>query len=358
MGQLGTPDAPTAQALRPYLRQFLSDRRVIDYSPFIWQPILQGIILNTRPRRSARLYQRIWLPEGSPLLVYSQQQAQGLQARLGEGYRVVLGMRYGNPSIAAAMAQLEAEGIERIIVLPMFPQFSSTTTASIYDAVYSAAAGRRCPLFHSHKRSIPTLRFIEPYYAYPGYLEAMASLLREQLDRLGAYPDHFVITFHGIPNRYIQTGDLYRAQCEATARLLATAMDWADDEWTLCFQSRFGPEAWLEPYTDATLEGLAKRGVKRPLVFSPGFVTDCLETLDELGHEGREQFVQGGGQADHYTLSPCLNSYPNWLDALTALVRQHAAGWIPPEAGHGWAKPSVAMAGQLFTHVAQSIDDC
>ncbi len=328
VAQLGTPDAPTPQALRPYLKQFLSDRRVIDYHPLLWQIILRGIILNTRPPRSAQLYQRIWLPEGSPLLVYSQQQVVGLQARLGEGFRVVLGMRYGNPSIESAMHSLAAEGIERIIVLPMFPQFSSTTTTSIYDAVYTAAAGRRCPLFHERKRTAPTLRFVEPYYDHPAYIAALTAHLKEQIAAQPTPPDHIVISFHGIPRRYVEEGDPYRHHCEATARLLAEAMGWRGEEWTLCFQSRFGPEKWLEPYTDATLEGLSRRGIRHPLVFSPGFVTDCLETLDELGHEGRAQFAAGGGNPDRFVFAPCLNTHPVWLEALTRLVQTNALGWV------------------------------
>jgi ferrochelatase len=340
LGQLGTPDAPTAEALRPYLKQFLSDMRVIDYSPFIWQPILRGIILNTRPRRSARLYQRIWLKEGSPLLVYSQQQVEVLQARLGDHYRVLLGMRYGNPSIESAMAQFESEGIERILTVPMFPQFSSTTTASIYDAVYRAAAGRRCPLFHQRKRFVPTLRFVEPYFDHPNYIAAMRDHLYECLTNLPQPPDKFVITFHGIPRRYIETGDPYRAQCERTAHLLAEAMGWRDDEWLVCFQSRFGPEAWLEPYTDRTLVELSAHGVKRPFVFSPGFITDCLETLDELGNEGRDQFVEGGGNADGYFLVPCLNAYAGWIDALSRLIEVNAFGWVTPNTAYALADPS------------------
>lgn len=328
VAQLGTPDAPTPQALRPYLKQFLSDMRVIDYPPWIWQPILRGIILLTRPRRSARLYKRIWLPEGSPLLVYTQQQAEKLQELLGNEYRVIIGMTYGNPSIASAIATLEAEGIDRIIVLPMFPQFSSTTTASIYDAVYRAAAGRRCPLFHERKRIIPTLRFVPPFYDDPGYIEAMQRHLQRAIERMPAQPDRFVITFHGIPARYVRTGDPYRQQCEATAHLLANAMRWAPDDWQICFQSRFGPEKWLEPYTDETIESLPRSGVERPLVFSPGFVTDCLETLDELGNEGRESFEKGGGHADQFTLVPCLNANDEFIDALARIVEREASGWL------------------------------
>lgn len=268
VAQLGTPNTPTAKDLRSYLKQFLSDRRVIDYSPLIWQPILQGIILMTRPRRSAKLYQRIWLKEGSPLLVYSMKQVAALQARLGERYRVILGMTYGEPSIKAAVQTLEFEGIDRIIVLSMFPQFSSTTTGSVYDTVYTAAAGKHGMMFHDRKRFIPSLRFIEPYYDFPPYIEAMKQHLLETIASLPKQPDKYVITFHGIPNRYIQTGDPYRQQCERTAHLLAEAMGWREDEWLIGFQSRFGPEKWLEPYTDQILTSLHERGVENPLVFS------------------------------------------------------------------------------------------
>jgi ferrochelatase len=330
VAQLGTPAEPTPQALRPYLAQFLSDRRVIDYHPLVWQPILQGIILWTRPRRSARLYRRIWLKEGSPLLVYSEKQAASLQKRLGDSYRVILGMTYGEPSIRDAIRTLEGEGIDRIIVLPMFPQYSSTTTASVYDSVYRAAAGRQ-GFFHENKRHIPSLRFISPYFDFPPYIKAMKAHLQETIQRLPVSPDKYVLTFHGIPHRYVQTGDPYRQQCERTAQLLADAMGWQDDEWTIGFQSRFGPEKWLEPYTEDVLTHLHQQGVERPLVFSPGFVTDCLETLDELGNEGREQFEEGGGRGEHYHLAACLNDHPQWIEVMAALVRQNAGGWTAEE---------------------------
>ncbi len=320
LAQLGSPDAPTAQALRTYLKQFLSDRRVIDYHPALWQPLLRGIILRVRPAKSARLYQRIWLKEGSPLVVYSEAQAKGLQARLGDRCRVIVGMTYGNPSIRDAVRTLEAEGITQITVLPMFPQYSSTTTASIYDAVYAAAAGRRSMPGYENKRFVPTLRFIEPYYDHPGYIQAMKQHIEAQVGELDQPPDKFVITFHGIPKRYTLTGDPYRQQCERTAALLAEAMGWSPDDWTLSFQSQFGREEWLQPYTEDVLTGLHAQGVERPFVFSPGFVTDCLETLDELGNEGREQFAHGGGHAESFYLAPCLNDSPVWLDALAALV--------------------------------------
>ncbi|MBK9123807.1 MAG: ferrochelatase [Chloroflexi bacterium] len=334
VGQLGTPTAPTPHALRPYLRQFLSDMRVIDYHPLAWQPVLHGIILRTRPRRSAKLYARIWTDEGSPLLVYSRQQVELLQARLGDAFEVVLGMRYGQPGLIDAIRGLEARGIDRIVVLPMYPQYSSTTTASIYDGAYQGAAGRRCPLFNERKRFVPTLRFVEPYFDHPGYIESMCRHLTAQIDSMDAPPDVTILTFHGIPNRYIQTGDPYRAQCDSTARLLAEAMGWDESQWRVSFQSRFGPEKWLEPYTDGTIEQLAHEKAGRVLVFSPGFTTDCLETLDELGNEGREAFVEAGGSEHDFTLAPCLNANPDWIDVLAGLVRQNAAGWTDAASTH------------------------
>ncbi|GAB5493167.1 MAG: ferrochelatase [Phototrophicaceae bacterium] len=328
VAQLGTPEEPTAKGLRTYLRQFLSDRRVIDYSPLIWQPILEGIILRTRPSKSAKLYSRIWTDEGSPLLVYSQAQVEQLQDRLGEDYHVILGMTYGNPSIASAIETLENQQIDRIIVLPMFPQYSSTTTSSIYDAVYRAAAGISHHFSNEHKRFTPTLRFIAPYYKNSDYINAMKDHLEAEVASLEYTPDKFIITFHGIPNRYIRTGDPYREHCEETAYLLADAMGWTDDDWILCFQSRFGPEAWLEPYTEDVLTELHDNGVQRPLVFSPGFVTDCLETLDELGNEGIEQFAEGGGNPDYYSLAPCLNLNTNFLDMMAQIVEENAQGWL------------------------------
>ena len=328
LAQLGTPDAPTPAALRSYLRQFLSDRRVIDYPPLLWQPLLRGVILRVRPARSARLYQRIWQDGGSPLLTYSRAQVQGLQERLGGAFRVILGMTYGSPSIAQAIRSLETDGVERIIVLPMFPQYSSTTTASIYDAVYEAAAGLHGQWQHDRKRWIPTLRFVAPYYDDAGYLDAMRDHLQQTIAALPQPPDQIILTFHGIPKRYVDTGDPYRCQCEQTAARLAQAMGWPPHKWTLCFQSRFGREEWLTPYTSEVLTGLHTAGVQHPLVFSPGFTTDCLETLDELGHEGRDEFAAGGGAAEQYHLAACLNAYPRWLDALAHLVQQNALGWL------------------------------
>jgi len=328
VAQLGTPDAPTAKAVRTYLAQFLSDMRVIDYSPLIWQPILRGIILRVRPAKSAALYQRIWLDEGSPLLVYSEQQAEAIQARLGDNYVVKLGMRYGNPSIPSVMQAFEDEGIDKIIILPMFPQYSSTTTASIYDAVNQAASGNTSSLTHDRKRYIPTLRFIAPYFAHPMYIDAMTQHLTQEIANMDTPPDHYIISFHGIPKRYVTTGDPYAEQCHITADLLAQKMGWQDNNWRITFQSRFGPEKWLEPATDDALEHLHQEGIHRPFIFSPGFTTDCLETLDELGNEGREQFEDGGGDGECYHFAPCLNDNALFMDGLATLIQDNAWGWV------------------------------
>lgn len=324
---LGTPEAPTAAALRPYLREFLSDRRVVDMNPFVWQLILRLFVLPRRPARSAALYQRIWTPEGSPLLVYSRQQAEGLQTRLGSGFRVILGMRYGQPSIQSALQTLAAEGIERVLVFPMFPQFSSATTASVYDAVSRAALGRRCPLFYERTRWVPTLRYVAPYYDHPAYLEALRVSLEEERARAGFEPDHLLFSFHGIPERFAAEGDPYPEQCRITAEKLAGAMKLKADEWSLTFQSQFGREPWLQPYTAPALEAYgAKR--RRLMVACPGFTADCLETIDEIGHEGAEQFREAGGE--HYHTAACLNAHPRWLDVMAQIVQEEASGWYRP----------------------------
>ena len=326
LAQLGTPSAPTAAALRPYLKQFLSDRRVIDLNPLKWLPVLYLFVLTRRPSRSARLYGRIWRPDGSPLMVHSRAQENGLQRRLGNSYRVILGMRYGQPSIAEAMRTLATENIERILVFPMFPQFSASTTGSIYDAVVRAALGRRCPLFFDRRRLMPTLRFVPPYYDHPAYIEALKVSIQENIARLERSPDCFLITFHGIPQRYVDEGDPYRRHCETTARLLAEALGLKPEEWITGFQSRFGREQWLQPYTEDLLLTLGGKGMRALVATCPGFTADCLETLDEIGNEGADQFHRGGGRQFH--LTPCLNSHPAWLDAMATIAGRETAGWI------------------------------
>ena len=325
VAQLGTPQAPTAKAVRPYLRQFLSDPRVVDLHPLKWYPILYLLVLTRRPARSAALYAKIWTDEGSPLMIHSKAQTKGLQERLGDDYRVILGMRYGEPSIQQAIKTLEAEGIDRILIFSMYPQFSSTTTGAIYDAVNRAAIGRRCPWFFDRKRQMPTLRFVPPYFDHPAYIEALKQSITDETERLAWKPDRHLITFHGIPKRYVDEGDPYRRQCEETAQLLATALELGEDDWTTGFQSRFGKEPWLEPYTEEVLSGLGDQGVRRLLAACPGFTGDCLETLDEIGREGDELFRAGGGEALH--LAPCLNDHPVWLDAMETIARQELSGW-------------------------------
>ncbi len=325
--QVGTPSAPTTEALRPYLKQFLSDRRVIDYNPLLWQPILQGIILNTRPQKSAKLYKEIWTKQGSPLMVHSLEQVAGVQKRLGTKFKVVLGLAYAKPSISEAVSTLEAEGIKRIVVLPLFPQFSTTTTASVYDEITFSTLGRSKDGRTITKKHIPTLRFIEPYFDNLQYIHALQATIKRQLQNLKVQPDKFILSFHGIPKRYVEEGDPYPTHCEKTAKLVAKAMGWEKQQWMLTYQSRFGKEEWLTPYTHEVLPELYKEGVKHPFVIAPGFVTDCLETLHELGIEGKEQYAEGGGNPKNYTLAECLNSNKEWVDCMTNLIKQNALGW-------------------------------
>ncbi|KAI7255979.1 hypothetical protein KC345_g11046 [Hortaea werneckii] len=330
LAQIGTPDAPSAKAVRPYLKRFLSDRRIIDYPPLLWQPLLRGIILRTRPRRSAKLYQEIWMEDGSPLLVHSKAQQTALQSLLGSGYQVELGLAYSEPGMPQAFRKLEASGVTRIIVLPLFPQYSSTTTASVYEAACFAALGRHSRSGKVSKRFVPALRFIEAYHDAPGYIAAMRALLLRQLHSLNDEPDYYVLSFHGIPLRYAETGDPYPQQCLETGRLLAEAMNWDPGQWQVTFQSRFGREEWVGPSTADTLKELSGRGIRRPLIFSPGLVTDCLETLHELAVEGRELFASGGGTAENLQVAPCLNNNEEWVEFLAQMVNRTAQGWLQP----------------------------
>ena len=300
--------------MRRYLARFLSDRRVVDYPPWLWQPLLRGVILPLRSRRSAKLYQRIWTELGSPLLVESEKQRERLQAALGPSYRVALGMAYAGPSFGGAIDGLMSAGIDRIIVLPMFPQYSSATTASVCDAVFMAATerGRKARVY------VPSLSIVPPYFEHPSYIEALRRRIRAEADL--ANPDHFVLTFHGLPERYVTSGDPYRTHCDRTVAALVAACGWRDGDYTVAFQSRFGPEKWLEPNTADVLTGLHGRGIKRPLVVAPGFTSDCLETLDELGNEGRHQFAEGGGDPERYRLCPCLNDLDAWIETMAVLV--------------------------------------
>ncbi len=315
--QLGTPDAPTSRALRPYLRQFLSDPRVIEFPRLPWWFILNLFILPFRPKQSAEKYARIWNPQtGSPLLHYTQRQVEELQKRLGN-VPVAFGMQIGNPSLEAVVHRLIDQGVERLIVLPMYPQYSATTTASATDALFQALM---------KVRRVPALRIVPPYYDHPSYLDAVVAIVREQLAGLSWQPEHFVISFHGIPVSYCKRGDPYATHVKRTTRLLVERLGWPRSQWTQTFQSRFGREVWLKPYTDDVLTDLAKKGIKRVFVVTPGFTADCLETIDEIGHESNEVFLHAGGEA--LFQCPCLNDHPTWIEAMHTMLSTEGQGWL------------------------------
>ena len=318
---LGTPVAATPAAVRRYLAEFLSDRRVVEIAPALWQPILHGVILRRRPAASAKKYQSIWLPEGSPLMVYSGKQAVLLRGYLGErgcDASVRLAMRYGQPSVASALDALKAEGCTRVLVLPLYPQYSGTTTASVIDAVADWTRATR---------HVPELRFVNRFHDDAGYIRALAKRVQEHWMAQGR-PDTLLMSFHGVPQRTVDRGDPYVAQCRETAHLLAAQLGLDKDQWQLSFQSRFGRAQWVGPATQATLEQLGRAGTRRVDVICPGFVSDCLETLEEIAIEGRAAFTAAGGGELQYV--PCLNDHPAWITALAALVQRHLQGWQPP----------------------------
>ncbi|TFY96825.1 ferrochelatase [Ramlibacter rhizophilus] len=315
---LGTPDAPTTPAVRRYLREFLSDPRVVEIPRAAWLPLLHGVILPLRSSKSAAKYAGIWTPEGSPLMAHTLRQAQALGTELtARGHEVLVhpAMRYGQPAIGTQLDALKAAGATRILVLPAYPQYSGTTTASVVDAVSAWSAG---------VRTLPELRFVNRYHDDPGYIDALASGIERHWEAHGR-GEHLLMSFHGVPERTLKLGDPYHCECHKTARLLAERLGLAPEAWTLSFQSRFGRAKWLEPYTEPTLQALARRGVKRVDVACPGFVADCLETLEEIGLEGKQAFLAAGGQ--QYGLVPCLNSAPDWIGALADLAERHLQGW-------------------------------
>ncbi|NNE43855.1 MAG: ferrochelatase, partial [Gemmatimonadetes bacterium] len=295
---LGTPDAPTRSALRRYLKEFLWDPRVVEVPRWQWWLILNGIILNTRPQKSAELYEKVWTDEGSPLLTISRQQASGLEGRLreriGNPVHVAVGMRYGNPSIQAALEELRAKKCRQILVFPAYPQYSAVTTGSTFDAVADVLKTWRW---------VPGLRLVSHYHDHPGYLRALAGSIRAAWEGAGP-PDKLIFSFHGMPVRYLHDGDPYHCECQKTGRLLAEELELNDDAWTVSFQSLFGKEEWLRPYTDETLEALGKGGGSVDVI-CPGFSADCLETIDEIGRENRHVFEEAGG--GRYRFIPCLN---------------------------------------------------
>ncbi len=335
---LGTPDAPTAHALRRYLAEFLSDPRVVEIPRLAWWPILHGVILRTRPARSAEKYASVWLPEGSPLAVWTERQTAALADRLRDGGHDLIvrhAMRYGSPALPQVLGALRAAGVTRILVLPLYPQFAAATTASVNDRVMQWAL---------RSRRMPEFRFVGEYHDDPGYVEALAEQLRAHW-RAHGRGERLVLSFHGVPQRSLTLGDPYHCQCQKSARLLATALGLAREEMLVTFQSRFGKAKWLEPYTEPTLRALAADGVKRVDVMCPGFVADCLETLEEIAQEARDAFLEAGGEQFHYV--PCLNDSARWIEALAAIAERHLQGWgtrHPPDAAALAAQRERALA--------------
>jgi len=322
---LGTPESPTAPAVRRYLREFLSDPRVVQIPRLLWLPILHGIVLRTRPRVSAEKYALIWTPEGSPLKVHTERQAKLLRGYLGEQIRpslpVEYGMRYGKPSIAEGLDRLAASGIERVLVIPLYPQYTESTTASVEDALEA---------YRSRKRSRVQLRMVRHFHDLHGYIRALARQLLAHQEKNGLI-ERLLMSFHGLPQRAVDLGDPYRDECEQTAALLAREFGLREGQWQIAFQSRFGRARWLQPYTAATLEAWARQGVQRVDVFCPGFVSDCLETLEEIGIEGRRTFLAAGGREFH--LVPCLNERDEWIRALSDLAQKELRDWIAAPGG-------------------------
>jgi ferrochelatase len=316
---LGTPDAPTPAAVKRYLREFLSDRRVVEIPPLIWQPILRGVILNTRPKKSAHAYQQVWTDEGSPLAVITAAQASALQQRLGDSIKVGWAMRYGNPSIAGELARMKEDGCERILFAPLYPQYCGATTASAFDALADALKAMR---------SQPTVRSLPPYYDAPAHIDALEADTLRQLAALPFTPEVLVLSFHGMPERTRTLGDPYHDQCQETARLLTErlASGRPDLRVEVSFQSRFGKAKWLEPATEQVLIGEAKKGTKRLAIAAPGFSADCVETREELAIRGRDVFLGAGGQ--DFAVLDCLNAGDAGMEMLEALVRRELAGWV------------------------------
>ncbi len=310
---LGTPDAPEKKAVKRYLKEFLSDKRVVEIPSIIWQPILRGIILNTRPAKSAKAYSLVWTEDGSPLAFYTRKQAEKLAGKM-DGVMLDWAMRYGNPSVQSRLDAMKAAGCDRILIAPLYPQYSGATTASVHDAVFDAIAAMRWQ---------PAIRLLPAYHDDPAYIDALATSLERDIAALDFVPDAIVASFHGMPQRTLELGDPYHCHCRKTARLLSEKMG---RELVVAFQSRFGRAKWLEPATDTMLESLAGQGKKNIAIFAPGFSSDCLETCEELAIRGKEQFEAGGGEKFAYL--PCLNDSETGIDMLETLVRRELSGGI------------------------------
>ena len=314
---LGTPAAPTAAAVRPYLRSFLSDRRVVDLPALLWQPLLRGVILPLRAKKSAANYAKVWFKEGSPLEVFTRRQCEGLQSRLPEDVAVAYAMSYSEPSIPSAIEALKAQGVGRLIVLPLYPQYAGSSSAAALDQVHSAL---------KRQRNQMSLRTVSRFYDHPAYIGAQAAQIRNYRAQHGS-GGKLLFSFHGIPLRHERNGDPYQSECRHSARLIAAELGLGEQDYEVCFQSRFGPAKWLEPNTQQLIKQLAKKNAGGRIdIACPGFVADCLETMEEIAISGRELFHAAGGSDYHYI--PCLNDNPDWLDALAQIVRENGAGWL------------------------------
>ena len=318
---LGTPDGTDYRSMRRYLSEFLSDRRVIDYPRWLWQPLLQGVILTRRPFKSGEAYRSIWNEEldESPLRTITRAQAEKLKSHFEANDNVLIdwAMRYGNPSIQSVLDRLQGEGADRIVLMALYPQYSGPTMATAYDKAFEALMRMRWQ---------PALRTMPPYHDHPGYIRLLAESIERHVEGLDWVPDRVVMSYHGLPKRYLLEGDPYHCHCQKTSRLVREYLGWGEDQLMVCFQSRFGPEEWLQPYLDETLEHLPEQGVKKVAVVSPAFVADCVETLEEINQEGREDFLKAGGT--HFSYIPCLNDADDHVAFLADLARTELAGWV------------------------------
>lgn len=319
---LGTPDAPTPKALHKYLAEFLSDPRVVEFPRFLWKCILHGVILRIRPRRSAAAYKTVWQEDGSPLMIHTKAQCAVLQeaiaAEYGSNIIVDFAMRYGSPAISEKLEQFQQAGVTKLLVLPLYPQYSGSTSGSTFDAIANDFVQRRW---------LPDFRFISHYHDYPLYINAVAESIRDYREKHGS-AEKLLFSYHGIPLRYLKNGDPYHCECYKTSRLIAEALGLQKDEYMTTFQSRFGREEWLKPYTDETLKSLAKNGVASVQVVCPGFSSDCLETIEEIGIENRDYFIEAGGK--RYEYIPALNASDTHIQALKTLIQQNIQGWNLP----------------------------
>ncbi|MCG6503358.1 ferrochelatase [Kingella sp. SNUBH-2017] len=314
---LGTPAAPTAAAVRPYLRSFLSDRRIVELPALLWQPLLRGVILPLRAKKSAANYAKVWFKEGSPLEVFTRRQCEGLQSRLPEDVAVAYAMSYSEPSIPSAIEALKAQGVGRLIVLPLYPQYAGSSSGAALDQVHDAL---------KRQRNQMSLRTVSRFYDHPAYIGAQAAQIRNYRAQHGS-GGKLLFSFHGIPLRHERNGDPYQSECRHSARLIAAELGLGEQDYEVCFQSRFGPAKWLEPNTQQLIKQLAKKNAGGRIdIACPGFVADCLETMEEIAISGRELFHAAGGSDYHYI--PCLNDNPDWLDALAQIVRENGAGWL------------------------------